>query len=148
MERHLGFLLYDAARLLRRDFDERARALGLSRAQWSVLAHLARCEGCTQAVLAEVLDLQPITLTRLLDRLQAAGWVERRPHPEDRRARQLFLTAKAHPLLEQLRELGLQTRERAQAGLSAAEREQLLDLLERVRANLAQRPEPHTEGER
>ena len=86
-EKSFGFLLYDAARLLRRDFERRAKQLGLTRAQWSVLAHLARNEGTNQAAAADVLEIEPITLVRLLDRLEAAGWVERRPDPNDRRAR-------------------------------------------------------------
>src|SRR5690348_13133430 len=84
-ERSFGFLLYDAARLLRRDFDRRARRIGLTRAQWSVLANLVRNEGVNQAGLADIMEIQPITLVRLLDRLEEAGWIERRPDPTDRR---------------------------------------------------------------
>lgn len=131
-----GFVLYDAARLLRRDFDRRTRTVGLSRAKWSVLAHLARCEGTTQARLAEILDVSPITLTRQLDTLQREGLVERRPDPRDRRAYRLYLTDKAGPALDSLRELGAQTRAAALAGLSEAEQEQLVAMLLRVRENL------------
>jgi MarR family transcriptional regulator, transcriptional regulator for hemolysin len=135
-ERSFGFLLYDAARLLRRDFDRRARSLGLTRAQWSVLAHLMRNEGSNQAMVADTLELEPITLVRLLDRLEAAGWVERRPDPNDRRARQLFLTPKARPVLEQLMALAAETRALALAGFSEPEREILIEALIKVRANL------------
>ncbi|HWA41901.1 MAG TPA: MarR family transcriptional regulator [Hypericibacter adhaerens] len=138
-ERSFGFLLYDAARLLRRDFDRRARSLGLTRAQWSVLAHLKRNEGLRQAAVADTLELEPITLVRLLDRLEAAGWVERRPDPTDRRARQLFLTEKARPVLDQLMALATETRAVALAGFSEAEREVLIDALIKVRANLSSR---------
>jgi DNA-binding MarR family transcriptional regulator len=138
-ERSFGFLLYDAARLLRRDFDRRARSLGLTRAQWSVLAHLKRNEGSRQAAVADTLELEPITLVRLLDRLEAAGWVERRPDPTDRRARQLFLTEKARPVLDQLMALATETRAVALAGFSEAEREVLIDALIKVRANLSSR---------
>ncbi|MFZ5789107.1 MAG: MarR family winged helix-turn-helix transcriptional regulator [Pseudomonadota bacterium] len=138
-ERSFGFLLYDAARLLRRDFDRRARSLGLTRAQWSVLAHLARNEGSNQAAVADTLEIEPITLVRLLDRLEAAGWVERRPDPADRRARLLFLTEKAHPVMEQLYALAMETREAALAGFSEAERDQIIDSLSKVRANLSTR---------
>ena len=138
-ERSFGFLLYDAARLLRRDFDRRARSLGLTRAQWSVLAHLNRNEGSNQATVADTLELEPITLVRLLDRLEAAGWVERRPDPSDRRARQLFLREKARPVLEQLMALGAETRALALAGISEAEQEFLIQALSKVRANLTSR---------
>lgn len=138
-ERSFGFLLYDAARLLRRDFDRRARSLGLTRAQWSVLAHLKRNEGSKQAAVADTLELEPITLVRLLDRLEAAGWVERRADPNDRRARRLFLTEKARPVLEQLMALAAETRAVALAGFSEAEREVLIEALIKVRANLSSR---------
>jgi DNA-binding MarR family transcriptional regulator len=138
-ERSFGFLLYDAARLLRRDFDRRARSLGLTRAQWSVLAHLKRNEGSKQAAVADTLELEPITLVRLLDRLEAAGWVERRADPTDRRARQLFLTEKARPVLDQLMALAAETRAVALAGFSEPEREVLIDALIKVRANLSNR---------
>lgn len=138
-ERSFGFLLYDAARLLRRDFDRRARSLGLTRAQWSVLAHLKRNEGSNQATVADTLELEPITLVRLLDRLEAAGWVERRPDPRDRRARQLFLTPKSRPVLEKLMALASETRAVALAGFSEPEREVLIEALIKVRANLTSR---------
>src|SRR5262245_20281690 len=114
----IGFLLHDAARLMRRDFERRARPLGLTRAQWQTLFHLHRNEGCNQATLAEVLEVEPITLARLIDRLEASGLAERRPDPTDRRARLLFLGARAHPLLDELKTLGAQTREIALAGIS------------------------------
>jgi len=138
-ERSFGFLLYDAARLLRRDFDRRARSLGLTRAQWSVLAHLKRNEGSNQASVADTLELEPITLVRLLDRLEAAGWVERRPDPDDRRARQLFLKDKARPVLDQLMALAAETRAVALAGIDEQEQELLIEALIKVRANLTSR---------
>lgn len=132
-----GFLLYDAARLLRRDFDRRARQLGLTRSQWAVLFHLARREGCNQTILADILEIEPITLVRLLDKLEAAGWLERRPDPQDRRVRLLYLTARAHPLLEKMKALGMETRNLALKGFSKAERETISQLLSRVRSNLS-----------
>jgi len=134
--RNLGFLLYDAGRLLRRDFDRRAKQLGLGRAQWSVLAHLARNEGIAQGELADILDLQPITLARQIDRLEADGLVTRCSDPCDRRVRRLHLTEQARPILEELRALGAQTRSVALEGFDAAERESLLALLARLRDNL------------
>lgn len=138
-EKSFGFLLYDAARLLRRDFERRAKQLGLTRAQWSVLAHLARNEGTNQAAAADVLEIEPITLVRLLDRLEAAGWVERRPDPKDRRARLLYLTDKAHPILDQMFALSLETREQALIGIGEPEREAILAMLLKIRQNLSSR---------
>jgi DNA-binding MarR family transcriptional regulator len=86
-----------------------------------------------------MLDIEPITLVRLLDKLEAAGLVERRPDPSDRRVRRLFLTEATGPLLEQLQELAAETRETALVGLSDAERQQLTDLLMKVRGNLSGR---------
>ena len=91
-ERNLGFLLHDVARLMRKRFEQKARGLGLTRSQYSVLAHLARNEGIQQGGLAEILEVEPITLTRILDRLEEAELVERRAHPKDRRIRLLHLT--------------------------------------------------------
>ncbi len=139
LNQRLGFLVSDASRLMRRDFDRRARTIGLTRSQWSVLSHLSRCEGIKQAGLADILEVTPITLARLIDRLEADGWVERRSHPCDRRARTLYLTEKARPVLAQLRELGQETRERALTGLTEDERDQLVALLARVRCNLSDR---------
>ena len=135
----IGFLLHDTARLMRRDFERRSRSMGLTRAQWQTLFHLHRNEGCNQATLAEVLEVEPITLTRVLDRLESSGLVERRTDPDDRRARLLFLGQQALPLLEQLRALGAETREIALAGISEDERSQLMTLLTKMRANLSGR---------
>lgn len=132
-----GFLLYDTARLLRREFDRRTRCVGLSRAKWSVLAHLSRNEGIRQAALAEILDISPITLTRHLDRLEREGLVERRADPTDRRAYRLFLTPQAGPAIEQLRLLADQTRADALAGLDERERAELMRLLQKVNRNLS-----------
>ena len=134
--RILGFLLNDAARLMRKRFEQRARRLGLTRSQWQVLANLSRHEGIQQSGLADVLDIEPITLVRILDRLQAAGMVERRPHPADRRAWQLFLTPQAQPVLREIRAVGAVVREEALAGISATRREALLDTLEAMKENL------------
>lgn len=133
----LGLLLHDSARLLRRRFDQKARHLGLTRAQWQVLAHLARHEGIRQVALAELLEIEPITLCRLLDRMEEGGWLERRTDPADRRARLLFMTTKAWPMIAAMRALAEEIYDEALAGLSAEERAGLLRLLERVRANLA-----------
>jgi MarR family transcriptional regulator for hemolysin len=141
--RTLGFVLNDVARLLRKRFEQRARAasLGLTRAQSSVLAYLARQEGINQAALAQVLDIEPITLARLLDRLQAAGQIERRPDPRDRRAHLLYLTAAAYPLLERIFALAAEVREDALAGIAEPDRSRLLDMLIAMKSNLIEHAE-------
>jgi DNA-binding MarR family transcriptional regulator len=130
---------------MRRDFERRSRSTGLTRAQWAVLAYLARSEGTSQAALAEMLEIEPITLVRLLDRLESAGWVERRPDPSDRRVRRLYLTETARPLMDQFQELAAATREAALSGLNETERRQLTALLTKVRTNLSGR-DPAAEG--
>src|SRR5277367_1038929 len=115
--RELGFALNDAARFLRTYADQRARELNTTRAQWAVLVRLQRCEGVNQAELAESLDLAPITLARLIDKLTASGLVERRDDALDRRANRLYLTEKAGPTLVRLGALGEELMGRALAGL-------------------------------
>jgi DNA-binding MarR family transcriptional regulator len=145
-EQSFGFLLHDSARLLRRDFERRARALGLTRAQWAAIAHLRRQEGCNQSTLADLLEVEPITLARLIDRMEAAGWVERRPDPTDRRARLIYLTDKAKPLLDQLTDYAVETRRHALDGLRPDEQERIMELLRRVRANLRRRDSESASG--
>ena len=136
--RTLGFVLNDVARLLRKRFEQRARAasLGLTRAQSSVLAYLARQEGINQAALAQILDLEPITLARLLDRLQAAELIQRRADPKDRRAHLLYLTEAAYPLLDRIFALAAEVREEALAGIPEPDRGRLLDMLLAMKSNL------------
>ena len=141
-EPSLGFLLYDAARLMRRDFDRRAKVLGLTRAQWSVLAHLRRNEGSNQASIADHLDVEPITLVRLLDRLEEAGWIERRVDAKDRRARLIYLTEKTHPILAKMQELGGETRDLMMAGIPEPEQARMYEHLLRMRANLTSSAKP------
>ena len=139
-----GLLVYDVARLMRRAVDREARSLGLSMAQWRTLGHLHRMEGCCQAELAEVLEIAPITLGRLLDRMCAQGLVERRPHPGDRRAFQLFLLPAAAPLMERLWIHSMKVRESAMSGVPADQQADLLRWLSVVRSNLEaiQPPQP------
>src|SRR6201998_1395651 len=102
LNREFAFTLNDVARMLRTCADHKAAQFGITRAQWVVRVRLDRSEGLKQSELAEVLDLQPITLTRLLDKLCEGGLIERRPDPVDRRAKRLFLTPAARPLLDKL----------------------------------------------
>lgn len=135
-EHHFGYVLAETARLASKRFDQRVRVLGLTRAQCQVLAHLARQEGINQARLADLLELEPISLARCLDRMEQAGWVERRADPGDRRARLLYITEKAKPVLDRIFEVAAEVRGEALAGLSGGERDGLQASLERVRANL------------
>lgn len=137
-EPNFGFLIADAARLIRRDFDRRARDTGLSRAQWSVLARLARHEGLKQTELADLLEMQPISLARHIDRLEARGCVERRADANDRRANRLYLSAAAGPLMQQLQVLGQQTRSQAMHGVADEHQQLLCQVLDQIRDNLAQ----------
>lgn len=132
----LGFLLHDVARLLRKRFEQRARSLGLTRSQWQVLAYLARNEGIHQGGLAELLEIEPITLVRILDKVEAHGLIERRQHPKDRRIWQLYLTEKAHPILDVMRGIGDETRAEALEGLSSDQRRQLEAALTLMKTNL------------
>lgn len=132
----LAALIADLSRLMRRSFNRYIRSTGLTHPQWRVIGLLNKTPGVNQAALAERLDIQPISLTRLIDRMEAAGWVERSPHPHDRRAMQLFLTDKAQPILEELRSAGGDFEEEALAGVSAIEQDQLRHILGKIRANL------------
>ncbi|WOK37021.1 MarR family transcriptional regulator [Sphingomonas sp. C3-2] len=136
----LGFLLADAARLVRRNFDERARSIGVTGPQWRVLTALIHHEGIYQSRLADLIEVEPISLCRMVDRLQESALVERRPSPSDRRAWQLFLTEKARTLVAQLREPAYETLSEALEGLNEAERQQLAAALERIRLNLSRKP--------
>lgn len=134
--RELGFALNDVARLLRTYADQRARDLNTTRAQWAVLVRLQRCQGVKQSELAESLDLAPITLARLIDKLTAAELVERRDDAADRRAHRLYLTEKATPKLRKLGELGEALMGKALNGLDESQIALLTQGLERIKANL------------
>jgi MarR family transcriptional regulator for hemolysin len=135
-DRTLGFLVADIARLLRRNIDRRLQSLKLTQAQWRAIVHLSRSEGMTQTALAESLEIQPITLTRLIDRMEAAGWVERRTHPLDRRAVQLFLTARSQPILEEMHARAADTLTDATRGVAPRAQRQLVVALEQIKQNL------------
>jgi len=132
----LGFLLHEVARLLRRRFEQNARGSGPTRSQWQVLAYLAKTEGINQSGLADLLEIEPITLCRIVDKLQRLGLIERHPDPSDRRAWLLHLTPAARPKLSQLRRLGEVTRGEALAGVTKADTECLLRTLQVLKANL------------
>jgi len=134
--REIAVNIMDVARMLRTYADQRARQFGISRAQWVVLIRLDRSEGLKQSELAEILDLQPISLTRLLDRLAKNGLIERRADPNDRRANRLYLTPAARPLLEQLAKLGTDMMETVLDGLDSKANDRLLRNLTLMKDNL------------
>lgn len=136
IEREMAFTIMDVARMLKTFADQRVRLYGMTRAQWGVLVRLDHSEGLKQSELAELLDLQPITLTRLLDRLAENGLIERRPDPNDRRANRLFLTPAARPVLERLADLGVEVMEAVLDGLDDKALERLLQDLGLMRENL------------
>ena len=134
--REMAVTIMDVARMLRTYADQRARQFGISRAQWVVLIRLDRSEGLKQSELAEILDLTPISLTRLLDRLAENGLIERRADPNDRRANRLYLTPAARPLIEQLTKLGNEIMEIVLDGFDAKANERLLRDLTHIKDNL------------
>ncbi|MBF8270726.1 MAG: transcriptional regulator [Gammaproteobacteria bacterium] len=132
-EQSLGFLLFEVLRLLRRNFGRRVQ---LTQVQWRALAILSLNEGINQAGLADLLEVRPITLARLIDRMEEAGWVERRRDPGDRRAVRLYLTRQAGPMMDTMKTLNGETLKQALAGLSKATRKQLIDTLNVIKNNL------------
>ena len=136
IEREIAFNISDVARLLRTYADQRAREFGMTRAQWAVLSRVERSEGLKQCELAEVLDLQPITLTRLIDRLCDGGLIERRSDPDDRRAKRLYLTPAARPVLDGLTRLGKDMMATVLAGIEPTAIDQLLAHLLTLKTNL------------
>lgn len=136
MSDNIGFLIGDISRLIRRTFDKRAKSIGITRPQWRVLTWLQRHEGLNQSALAERLELDAMTLCRMVDRLQAAELVERRADAEDRRAWRLFLTPKGSEMMQKLAPVGEELLQEAMTGLNDSEQEQVLQLLERIHANM------------
>ena len=136
LSRNFGFLLNDVARLLRTAYDRRIRKLGLTRAQWWVLTHLYRSDGVSQTELAEILEIEKPTLGRLLDRLEAKGWVRRDHDVRDRRVWRVHLTSEVEPALRTMRAIAAELRRDALTGISAPEREHFVDTLLAIKANL------------
>jgi DNA-binding MarR family transcriptional regulator len=138
LDKRFGFLVADVDRLCGTRFDELAKSsLNLTRAQCRVLAYLSHYGEVNQARLAGLLGVAPISAGRLLDRMEEGGWIERRLNPDDRRERQVSMTAKAEQALDRARRVGDEIAAEALAGFSKQESEQLIALLQRVRANLS-----------
>lgn len=136
-DKGLGFLLTDTARLLRKLVDRRLHPFGLTRAQWAVLAMLANRNGLSQSELADELEIEKSTVGRLIDHVEASGWVERRPMATDRRLWRVYLTERAHPLIERVTEVILATRTEMLEGLSVGQQRRLSDGLAFVKSNLS-----------
>jgi DNA-binding MarR family transcriptional regulator len=133
----LGFLLHDAARLMRRRFEARASGLGLSSAQWRLLVRVTKDEGVAQARLAELLEIEPISVSRLIDRMEEGGWIERRSDAADRRVRMIFPTERSREAYAGVKGLAGEVYEQALAGLAAEERRVLVKGLLNVIENLS-----------
>jgi MarR family transcriptional regulator for hemolysin len=141
-QRDLMFLLHDVARLIRVDADKRARAHGMTRAQWGILIWLERQPGLSQKELAELLEVEPITVARLIDRLEARGMVERRPDPKDRRIWRLHLRPPAHPVLREIDGQRTQIRAMVTEGLDDETLETMTEGLLRMKATLSHEAHP------
>ena len=131
-----GFLVTDVTRLMRKHFDRRAERFNLTRAQWRALKRLNHGEGMRQNELAEFLEMEPSAVGRVIDRLQKAGFVERRADPNDRRAWRLYLTARAHAVVDDMESISSGLFRDAQKGISAADLKTMISVLARMKDNL------------
>jgi DNA-binding MarR family transcriptional regulator len=138
--REVLFLLHDVARLIRVEADKRARAHGMTRAQWVILVRVERQPGLSQKELAEVMEVEPITVARLIDRMERRGIVERRPDPKDRRVWRLHLRPTAQPLLAELNEARTALAQMVTSGLDLDSIAQLSDTLMTMKTSLTQEP--------
>jgi MarR family transcriptional regulator, transcriptional regulator for hemolysin len=136
VDMHLLFALGEVQRLVRAYADKQAARYGITRAQWAVLAKVERAEGMKQTELAEQMEMQPITLTRLIDRLCDNGWIERRSDDSDRRVNRLYLRKAARPLLGKLSGLRSELTATALEGINASDAHRLLGQLETIKENV------------
>jgi MarR family transcriptional regulator for hemolysin len=143
----LGFLLHHASRLMRR-FEQRASGYGLSSAQWRLLARVFKEEGMTQTKLAELLGIEPISVSRLIDPLVDGGLIERRLDENDRRVRQIFLTERSRLIFEEVRASAADVFELALTGLSPDERRAVFNSLKRICSNLSDSDFPASDKDR
>src|SRR3954447_20140733 len=135
-EEYIGVVLSDVARLLRTAFDRRVRRLGITRAQWLVLTRLHRHPGASQSELADMMEVERASAGRMIDRLEANGWVKRRGKRDDRRVKRVYLTPEAERVHKRIWRVAEATVEDALADLSAQESAQLRQLLGRVKKSL------------
>ena len=135
-ENYIGYTITDVARLMRTVFERRVRALGLTRAQWLVIARVHRRPGLSQSEIADLLEIEKASAGRLIDRMQAKGWLERRDDRSDRRVNRLHLTKKAERIHGAIWPLAEATVDEALSDLSPEERRRLTGLMTRVKAKL------------
>ena len=131
-----GYTVADMTRLMRRVFDRRSAQLGLTRAQWRALSRIERAEGLTQSELAEDLDLEPISVGRVIDRLESAGFVERRADPDDRRCWRLYLAGKSASVMADMKKISTGLQEEVLAGVSAEDFTVTMRVLAKVKDTL------------
>lgn len=134
----VGYLIADLSRLFGRVFDRRAAHLDLTRVQWRALKRIHNNEGLTQAALADVLDMEPIAVGRVIDRLHKAGFVERRADPKDRRCWRLFLSPQSTQVMDAIESVATSVREDCVAGVDPQELETTLKVLAQIRETLSQ----------
>jgi DNA-binding MarR family transcriptional regulator len=135
-EKSFGYVLVDVTRLFRKHFDRRAVPLGLTRAQWRALKAIGHNEGMSQTELADFLEMEPIPVGRVVDRLQQSGFVERRADPTDRRRWRLHVTPKAHGVIDAMEVISRDLRREAQRGIKAADLQTIIDVLNKLKENL------------
>ncbi len=136
-DRGFGFLLTETARLFRKVLDRRLHPLGLTRAQWSVLAILSNRDGLSQSQLADILEIEKTTTGRLIDHVEKSGWIERRPIPGDRRLWGVYLTEQARQLIAEVERVVLNTRMEMLTGLTPQQQQELSHALQAVKSNLS-----------
>ena len=146
VNKHFGFLLKDLSQRYVQRFEQHAAEISLTLMQCKVLVHLEKNEGVSQARLAELTAVEPMMMVRILDRMEADKVLERRADPNDRRARRLYLTKKAEPLLGEVWRLADQTRSELFAGIGKAERDVFMQVLERLHANACALDESEVEA--
>lgn len=139
LDRNLEFLVNDVARLMRREYGRRVKGMNLTRSQWWVMVHLIRFDGCNQTQLAEELDIGKVALGGLLDRLESRGWIERRPDPDDRRAKRVYLTEAGRPLIAEMQEKARGVHRLIISGMDRRDQDRLVDLLLQAKNNLVER---------
>jgi MarR family transcriptional regulator for hemolysin len=132
----ISWLLADASRLIRKLADRRLGTIGLTRAQWQALANLRRMGPMTQAALAEVMEVETATIARLIDRLEAAGWIERRAEAQDRRVKLVTMTEKATAIMDEMGVIGQKLRDDMLVDLSPSELDGMIDTLTKIKSRL------------
>ena len=144
--RNFGFLMHDVARLMRTNYDRRVRDFGLTRSQWWVITHLYRNDGLNQSELADTLDIERASLGRLLDRLEANGWIRREPCGKDRRAKRVRLTDEVAPIMREMRSIAAGLRRDAMSGIAPDDQEAFVDTLLAIKSNLMALNDPEAPG--